>query len=286
VNEGELVVKAAAIRRHIVRMIAAAASGHPGGSLSAADILTALYFRVLRVDPENPDWPGRDRFVLSKGHAAPALYAALAERGFFPVDELMGLRGLGSHLQGHPDRKGTPGVDASTGSLGQGLSIAVGLALAGRLDKATWRVYALLGDGEIQEGQIWEAAMAAAHYGLDNLTAVLDQNGLQIDGPVEKIMAIEPLVDKWRAFGWHVISIDGHDMGAILRACAEAEATRGRPSIIIAATVKGRGVSFMENRPEWHGKAPSAEQAEAALRELGEAVPAGPEANGKEAGNR
>jgi transketolase len=293
VNEGELRLKATAIRRHIVRMVAAAASGHPGGSLSAADILAALYFRVLRVDPGNPNWPGRDRFVLSKGHAAPALYAALAERGFFPVEELTGLRGIGSHLQGHPDRKGTPGVDASTGSLGQGLSIAVGLALAGRLDKADWRVYALLGDGEIQEGQVWEAAMAAAHYGLDNLTAFLDHNGLQIDGPVGEVMGIEPVVDKWQAFGWHVISIDGHDLGAILRACAEAAATRGRPSIIIAATVKGRGVSFMENRPEWHGKAPGAEQAEAALRELGEAAPAeggprsvGPEVNGKGAGKR
>lgn len=278
-TEAELALKARAVRRHILRMTAAAGSGHPGGSLSAADILTALYFRVLRLDATRPDWTERDRFVLSKGHGAPALYAVLAERGFFPVTELESLRRLGSRLQGHPDMKSTPGVEASTGSLGQGLSFAVGLALAGKLDRASWRVYALLGDGETQEGQIWEAAMAASHYRLDNLTAFLDYNGLQIDGPVDKVMSISPVEEKWRAFGWRVLSIDGHDLGAILRATsaagkssvdvAEKSEDGGRPTMIIAKTVKGRGVSFMENRAEWHGKAPNAEQLEAALKELG-----------------
>jgi len=278
-TEAELALKARAVRRHILRMTAAAGSGHPGGSLSAADILTALYFRVLRLDATRPDWTERDRFVLSKGHGAPALYAVLAERGFFPVAELESLRRLGSRLQGHPDMKSTPGVEASTGSLGQGLSFAVGLALAGKLDRASWRVYALLGDGETQEGQIWEAAMAASHYRLDNLTAFLDHNGLQIDGPVDKVMSISPVEEKWRAFGWRVLSIDGHDLGAILRATsaagkssvdvAEKSEDRGRPTMIIARTIKGRGVSFMENRAEWHGKAPNAEQLEAALKELG-----------------
>jgi len=256
------------VRRHIVAMVGRAGSGHPGGSLSAADILTVLYFRVLRLDPARPDWPDRDRFVLSKGHAAPALYAVLAERGFFPVEELGTLRRLGSRLQGHPDMKSTPGVEASTGSLGQGLSFAVGLALGGRLDGASWRVYALLGDGEVQEGQIWEAAMAAAHYRLDNLTAILDYNGLQIDGPVEKVMGIAPVADKWRAFGWHVLEVDGHDLPALVHALEEARATRGRPTIIVARTVKGRGVSFMENRAEWHGKAPAGPELEEALEEL------------------
>lgn len=278
-TEAELALKARAVRRHILRMTAAAGSGHPGGSLSSADILTALYFRVLRLDAARPDWTERDRFVLSKGHGAPALYAVLAERGFFPVTELESLRRLGSRLQGHPDMKSTPGVEASTGSLGQGLSFAVGLALAGKLDRASWRVYALLGDGETQEGQIWEAAMAASHYRLDNLTAFLDHNGLQIDGPVDKVMSISPVEEKWRAFGWRVLSIDGHDLGAILRATAAAGKSSvdvaeksedgGRPTMIIAKTVKGRGVSFMENRAEWHGKVPNAEQLEAALKELG-----------------
>jgi transketolase len=249
-------------------MIGRAGSGHPGGSLSAADILTALYFHVLRLDPENPGWPERDRFVLSKGHAAPALYAALAERGFFPVSELDRLRRLGSPLQGHPDMKSLPGVEASTGSLGQGLSFAVGLALAARLDKASWRVYVMLGDGEIQEGQVWEAAMAASHHGLDNLTAYLDYNGLQIDGPVEEVMSISPVADKWRAFGWNVIEVDGHDISAILRATRDARETKGRPTIIVARTVKGRGVSFMEGKHGWHGKAPNEEQLKQALEEL------------------
>jgi transketolase len=251
-------------------MTAAAKSGHPGGSLSAADILTALYFGVLRIDPQRPKWPDRDRFVLSKGHAAPALYATLAERGYFPVEELKTLRRIHSHLQGHPDMRKTAGVDASTGSLGQGLSIANGMALGGKLDNRDFRVYAVLGDGECEEGQIWEAAMAAAHYKLDNLTAFLDHNGLQIDGPIEAVLSPEPLAEKWRAFGWHVIEIDGHDFGQILKAVEEAKQTSGRPTMIVARTVKGKGCSFMENEADWHGKAPSPEQAEKALVELRE----------------
>ncbi|MHB8945465.1 MAG: transketolase [Bacillota bacterium] len=267
-----MVEKARDIRRHIIEMIAAAKSGHPGGSLSATDILSALYFRVMRIDPARPDWPDRDRFVLSKGHGAPALYATLAERGYFPVEELKTLRRLHSRLQGHPDMRKTPGVEASTGSLGQGLSMANGMALAGRLDGRDWRVYVLLGDGECEEGQVWEAAMAASHYRLDSVTAFLDYNGLQIDGPIEKVMSPNPLPEKWRAFGWHVVEIDGHDFTQILGAVEEAKKTKGRPTMIVARTVKGKGVSFMENEADWHGKAPSpeqAEQAEQALDQLG-----------------
>lgn len=265
----ELEDKARILRRHIIQMISAAGSGHPGGSLSAADIVAALYFQELRLDPARPDWPDRDRFVLSKGHAAPVLYAALAERGFFPVEELKGLRRLGSRLQGHPDMSKVPGVEMSTGSLGQGLSAANGMALAARLDGREYRVYVLLGDGEIQEGQVWEAAMAAAHYKLDNVTALLDHNGYQIDGPVREIMSPEPVADKWRAFGWHVIEIDGHSMDQILGALAEARATRGRPTMVVAETVKGRGVSFMEGQVDWHGVAPKPAERDRALAELG-----------------
>lgn len=268
VGEDELARVARRVRRHIVRMIALAGSGHPGGSLSCADILVTLYFRVLRVDPRRPGWPDRDRFVLSKGHACPALYAVLAERGFFPLDELWTLRRLGSSLQGHPDMRKTPGVEASTGSLGQGLSVGLGMALAGRLDGAPWRVYVLLGDGEIQEGQVWEAAMAAAHYGVDNLTAILDWNGLQIDGRNDEVMTVRPVADKWRAFGWEVTEIDGHRFDEILEALRWARSVRGKPAIILARTVKGRGVSFMEGQVDWHGKAPSPAQAEQALAEL------------------
>lgn len=256
------------IRRHIIAMIAAAKSGHPGGSLSAVEIVTALYFKVMRLDPQQPGWPDRDRFVLSKGHAAPVLYAALAERGFFPTDELLTLRQAGSRLQGHPDMKKVPGVDMSTGSLGQGLSAANGMALANRLDGRDSRVYVVLGDGENQEGQVWEAAMAAAHYQLDNLTAFLDFNGLQIDGPVATVMNPNPLPDKWRAFGWQVLEINGHDFQAILGAVATAQQTKGRPTMIIAQTVKGRGVSFMENQVGWHGNPPSPEERDKALSEL------------------
>ena len=256
------------IRRDIVTMLGEAGSGHPGGSLSAADILTTLYFEVMRINPEQPKWPERDRFVLSKGHAAPVLYAALAERGYFEPAELKTLRKLGSRLQGHPDMKKLAGVDMSTGSLGQGLSAANGMALAGKFDKMDYRVYVLLGDGEIQEGQVWEAAMLASHYKLDNLTAFLDYNGLQIDGPTEEVMSPGSLADKWRAFGWHVLEIDGHDIKQILESVEKAKETTGQPTLVLAHTVKGKGVTFMENQVGWHGKAPSEEQVQQALAEL------------------
>ncbi|MEG6523071.1 transketolase [Desulfotomaculum sp. 1211_IL3151] len=264
----DLQQRAKAMRRHIITMLGEAGSGHPGGSLSAADIVSVLYFDTMKLDPEKPDWPERDRFVLSKGHAAPVLYAALAEKGFFPKEELMTLRKLGSRLQGHPDMKKLPGVEMSTGSLGQGLSTAIGMALGLRLGGGQQRVYALLGDGEVQEGQIWEAAMAASHFKLDNLTAFLDYNNLQIDGPVDVVMDVAPLNDKWRSFGWHILQIDGHDMAQILQALKEAQATKGKPTMIIAKTIKGKGVSFMENQVGWHGNAPKPEQVEQALQEL------------------
>ncbi len=256
------------IRSHIVQMVAEAGSGHPGGSLSAADILTVLYFNEMNIDPERADDPNRDRFVLSKGHASPVLYATLAEKGFFPVEELLTFRKINSRLQGHPSRKHVPGVEMSTGSLGQGLSAAIGMALAARVDKRDYRVYALVGDGEMQEGMIWEALMAAAHYKLDNLTVFLDYNHLQIDGYTADVMNIDPIGDKVKAFGWNVLMIDGHDLPAISRAIAEAKVTKGQPTFIIAQTVKGKGVSFMENKAEWHGVAPNFEQKVAALREL------------------
>lgn len=264
-----LQAQARQIRRDIVAMVGAAGSGHPGGSLSAADMVTALYFEVMRIDPQNPAWPERDRFVLSKGHAAPVLYAALAERGYFPVEQLSTLRQVDSLLQGHPDMRKVPGVEMTTGSLGQGLSAANGIAMAGKLDGKDYRVFVMLGDGEVGEGQVWEAAMAAAHYKLDNVTAFLDYNGLQIDGRCEEVMSPEPLADKWRAFGWAVQEIDGHDFEQILAAVEKAKATRGRPSMIVARTVKGKGVSFMEDEASWHGTAPKPEQVEQALAELG-----------------
>jgi transketolase len=264
----ELEKVAKQLRRHVITMIATAGSGHPGGSLSAADIVTALYFKVMRHDPKNTQWADRDRFILSKGHAAPILYAALAECGYFPVEELATLRKLGSRLQGHTDRTLTPGVEMSAGSLGQGLSFGIGIALAARLDKRDYHVYVLLGDGECEEGQIWEAAMSAPHFQLDNLTAIVDHNGIQLDGRCCDIMALESLADKWRAFNWHVIEIDGHDMSQILPALKEAKETTLRPTVIIAHTVKGKGVSFMENNVDFHGKAPSAQEAEIALKEL------------------
>lgn len=264
----ELNKKALIIRRHIIEMITEAGSGHPGGSLSSADILTALYFHVMNIDPKNPKWPERDRFVLSKGHAAPVLYATLAERGYFPKEELMTLRKTGSMLQGHPDMKVTPGVDMTTGSLGQGLSCANGMALAGKLDKKDYRVYVLMGDGELEEGQIWEAAMTSAHYKLDNLTAFVDHNGLQIDGPIEKVMSPEVVQDKFKAFGWNVIDIDGHNIAQIIEATEKAKQVKGKPTVIVAKTIKGKGVPFMENQAGWHGKAPSREQAEEALKAL------------------
>ncbi len=264
----ELASRATAVRKNILEMVTAAKSGHPGGSLSAADILVTLYFAVMRVDPHAPADPERDRFVLSKGHAAPVLYATLAERGFLPHSELTTLRQVDSRLQGHPDMKGVPGVDMSTGSLGQGLSAANGMALAGCVDGKDWRVYALLGDGELEEGQIWEAAMFAAHYKLDNLTAFVDYNGLQIDGPVSEVMSPLPIPEKWRAFGWHVIEIDGHDYSAIYNAVETAKTVKGKPTMIVAATVKGKGVCSMEGIADWHGKAPSSEECAKFLAEL------------------
>lgn len=256
------------LRRDVITMIATAGSGHPGGSLSAADIVTALYFKVMHHDPKNPQWPERDRFVLSKGHAAPILYAALAECGYFPVEELSTLRKLGSRLQGHTDRTLTPGVEMSAGSLGQGLSYGIGIALAGRLDKREYRVYVLLGDGECDEGQVWEAAMFAPHHRMDNITAIVDHNDLQLDGRVCDIMALEPLADKWRAFNWHVLEINGHDIKEILQALKKAGEVKGKPTVIIAHTIKGKGVSFMEGNVDFHGKAPNPQETEQALKEL------------------
>jgi transketolase len=264
----ELEKMARQLRRHVITMIATAGSGHPGGSLSAADIVTALYFKVMRHDPENPRWPDRDRFILSKGHVAPILYAALAECGYFPVEELSTLRKLDSRLQGHTDRTLTPGVEMSAGSLGQGLSFGIGVALAGRLDKRGYQVYVLLGDGECEEGQVWEAAMFAPHHRVDNLTAIVDHNDLQLDGRVCDIMGIEPLADKWRAFNWHVLEINGHDIKQILQALKKARETKGKPTVIIAHTIKGKGVSFMEGNVDFHGKAPTPQEAEIALKEL------------------
>jgi transketolase len=264
----ELEKMARKLRRYVITMIATAGSGHPGGSLSAADIVTALYFKVMSHDPKNPQWPDRDRFVLSKGHAAPILYAALAECGYFPVEELSTLRKLDSRLQGHTDRTLTPGVEMSAGSLGQGLSYGIGMALAGRLDKLNYQVYVLLGDGECDEGQVWEAAMFAPHHGVDNLTAIVDHNDLQLDGRVCDIMGLEPLTDKWRAFNWHVLEINGHDMGEILKALKKAREIKGKPTVIIAHTIKGKGVSFMEGNVDFHGKAPTPQETEIALKEL------------------
>jgi transketolase len=264
----ELKEMAKKLRRHVITMIATAGSGHPGGSLSAADIIAALYFKILRYDPANPQWSDRDRFILSKGHAAPILYAALAEAGYFPTAELATLRKLDSRLQGHADRKFTPGVEMSAGSLGMGLSFAVGIALAARLDSKTYRTYALLSDGECEEGQTWEAALSAAHFGLDNLTAIVDYNGIQLSGWTCDIMNLEPFSRKWQAFRWHTIDIDGHDFDQILSACQRAEGTKKKPTVIIAHTVKGKGVSFMENNVAFHGKAPTPEEAERAVKEL------------------
>ena len=256
------------MRREIIKMLAASGSGHPGGSLSATDIIAVLFHDEMNIDPQDPHKPDRDRFVLSKGHAAPALYAALALLDFFPIEELSQLRKLGSHLQGHPDMHKTPGVDMSTGSLGQGISTACGMALAAKKDGLHNTIYALLGDGETEEGEVWEAAMFAAHYQLDNLIAFLDHNHLQIDGNPKDVLSPEPLNEKWRAFGWKVIEIDGHDTEQIKAAIKEAKEEQGRPVMIIAETVKGKGVSFMENQAGWHGMALNAEQAEQAISAL------------------
>jgi transketolase len=269
-TSAELKSKANKIRKDIVRMITEAKSGHPGGSLSAVDVVTALYFKVMRHNPKDPRWKDRDRFILSKGHAAPLLYAVLAESEYFEVKELLTLRKLGSRLQGHPDMKRLPGVEISTGSLGHGLSVGNGMAIAGKLNKKGYRVYVLLGDGECQEGQVWEAAMTASHYKLDNVTAILDYNGLQIDGPVKDVMNINPISNKWRAFGWYVIEINGHDFKEIFYSFERVKKLKGKPGIIIAHTTKGKGVSFMENVVDFHGKAPTKEQTVQALKELEE----------------
>ena len=260
------------IRRDAIDAVYSAASGHPGGSLSIAEILAYLYFEEMNIDPKNPQKPDRDRFVLSKGHAAPGLYAALAERGYFPVEELKTLRQIDSVLQGHPDMKHIPGVDMSTGSLGLGISAACGMALAAKQLKQDWRVWTIVGDGESEEGQVWEAAMFAAHYKLDNLCAFIDWNGLQIDGAVKDVMNPTPLDEKFKAFGWHVIMIDAHDLAAIDAAVKEAKATKGQPTSIIAKSVKGKGVSYMENAVNWHGAAPKQEQYEIAVKELDEKI--------------
>ena len=257
------------VRIDIIKATFNAGSGHPGGSLSCADILTALYFGEMNIDPEDPDMKGRDRFVLSKGHAVPAQYSVLAERGYFPVSDVMTLRKLGSPFQGHGNMRKVPGIEMSTGSLGQGFSASVGMAIANRLDNNGARVYTLLGDGEIQEGIVWEAAMSAAHYKLADLTAIVDWNGLQIDGRNDDVMTVAPIKEKFEAFGWHAISIDGHDFGQIFDALDAARAETEKPTAIIAKTIKGKGVSYMEDQAGWHGKAPNEEEARQAVQELG-----------------
>lgn len=266
--KNQLEITATKVRMGIIEGVYGAKSGHPGGSLSVADTLTYLYNARMNIDPKNPDMADRDRLVLSKGHTAPALYSVLANRGYFPVEELKNLRHVGSFLQGHPVRGKVPGVDMSTGSLGQGISAACGMALSAKLSSDTYRVYAILGDGEIEEGQVWEAAMFAAHYQLDNLVAVVDNNGLQIDGKISEVMSPYPIDEKFRAFGWHVITIDAHDFTAIEKAFDEAETVANQPTVIIQKSTKGKGVSFMENQVGWHGKAPNDEEYAKAMTEL------------------
>jgi transketolase len=261
--------KARRLRVLIIEMLSKAGSGHPGGSLSSVEIITALFFHVLRHNPKEPNWPDRDRFHLSKGHGCPALYSALAEAGYFDKKELLTLRKLGSLLQGHPDRR-TPGISVASGSLGQGLSVSLGMSLAGKIDKKDYRVYCLMGDGEIQEGNVWEAAMASAHYKCDNLCAILDYNGFQIDGKVSEVMALEPLKDKWKSFGWHVVEVDGHSIEQLLRAFQESQNTKAKPTIIIAKTIKGKGVSFMENIVDFHGRTPDEAETKQAFKDLGQ----------------
>lgn len=265
----ELTSLSKVIRGDIVSMLTESASGHPGGSLSIADIMTTLFFGEMNINPENPKDENRDRFVLSKGHAAPVLYSVLARKGYFPVEELNTLRKINSRLQGHPSMKLLPGIDMSTGSLGQGISAAVGMALAGKIDKKDYRVYTILGDGELEEGQVWEAAMSAAHYKLDNLIAFVDFNGLQIDGDITKVMNPSPIDKKFEAFGWNVLTIDGHDIEAILDSIEKAKACKEMPTVIVCKTIKGKGVSFMENQAAWHGVAPNIEQRDKALAEIG-----------------
>lgn len=268
-NVEELQGIARTTRRQIIEMITAAKSGHPGGSLSAVEILVTLYFDVLQHDPQNPHWPDRDRVILSKGHACPVLYSLMAQCGYTPADQLHTLRQLGSIYQGHPDVRFIPSLEASTGSLGQGVSVALGMGLAARLDGKPSRAYVIVGDGEIQEGQIWEAAMFGSYHKVDNVVCIVDYNRIQLDGFVKDIMDLEPLADKWRSFGWHTIEADGHSIEALQRAYKEAAETKGKPTCIIAHTVKGKGVSFMENNPKYHGVAPSEKEKELALQEIG-----------------
>ena len=268
----ELKTIATNVRKDALTAVHAAASGHPGGSLSVADVLTLLYFEVMNIDPKDPKNPDRDRFVLSKGHCSPALYGVLAERGFFPKEDLITFRKTGSYLQGHPDMKGIPGVDMSTGSLGQGICAANGMALAGKIDNKPYRVYTVLGDGELEEGQVWEAAMYASHYGLDNLTVFVDFNGLQIDGNISDVLSPLPIDKKFEAFGFNVILCDAHDFEEMLSAINEAKNTKGKPTAIILKSVKGKGVSFMENNAAWHGSAPNDEQFAQAIKELDDAL--------------
>jgi transketolase len=263
-----LEVIAEKLRRNIVKMVAAAGSGHNGGSLSAIDVITYLYFHQMQIDPTNPRWPDRDRFVLSKGHCAPSIYVALAERGYFPEEVLWTLRDIESKLQGHPDMKKTPGIDMTTGSLGQGISSAVGIAIAAKLDGKGYKVFAMVGDGELQEGQVWEAALAAAHYKLDNLIVIVDDNKLETDGPTASIVNVQPIAPKWEAFGWNAHEINGHDFAQIHQAVGKATVPNGKPTVIVADTVKGKGVSFMENVADWHSGPTTPDQTEQALREL------------------
>jgi transketolase len=268
-QQEDLKATARQMRGHIIRMLAASKSGHPGGSLSSVELLAYLYFNKMNIDPKNPTAPERDRFILSKGHCAPVLYAALAERGFFAKETLLTLRKFHSILQGHPDMKRVPGVDISSGSLGQGLSVANGMALAAKMDQKPYHVYVLMGDGECEEGQVWEALMTSVHYKLDNVTAFLDYNHLQIDGKIEDVKALTDPVGRFKAFGWHVLEVDGHNFEQLDQAVTEAENTKGRPTMVVMHTGKGKGCSFMENQAGWHGKAPSAEEAAQALKELG-----------------
>ena len=270
VNISELKKTANKIRKHIIRMTTEAGSGHPGGSLSSTEIITALYFHILRQNPKDPEWDNRDRFILSAGHLCPVLYAAMAEAGYFPISELSTLRKMGARLQGHPSRLNLPGIETSTGSLGQGFCVAIGMALAGKMDNKEYTVYCLMGDGEQDEGSIWEGAMFASHHKLENLCAIIDYNGLQQDGKHEDIIKLEPLKKKYEAFGWFVIDVDGHDFAQLISAMEEAKTIKDKPVVIIARTIMGKGVSFMENDYQWHGKALSKELAEKALAELGE----------------
>jgi transketolase len=272
IDEATLRAIAREVRKDILKMTTNVNSGHPGGAMSATDVIVTLYYFKMKHDPLNPKWEERDKFVLSKGHVCPALYSVLARCGYFPMEELMKFRKIDGELQGHPDMRKTPGIEISTGSLGHGIGAAIGMAMMAKLDRKDTGIYCMIGDGEAQEGSVWEASMAASHYNLDNLCVILDNNNLQIDGPVDEVMSIYPVLEKWQAFGWHVIEIDGHNYSEIIDALLEAENVKYKPTMIISKTVKGKGVSFMENRAEWHGKALPPDLLKEALKELGEVV--------------